>query len=250
MVRRRPEAYRGEPLSLGLMDDEEALTSALNQYLGGGIVCFTERLAEIDEDRLLLLRHCSPSIGAAALPLDAMDGVRFPSVFLTCVAPRCAALGPWVTLAFVNWTDTPRAFRLPVADALRGHLPGAWGGDREDLPDLLVTSFRHGDTQRQRPGQELSTRPVPPHGCEVLKLQPVRSGLPCLLHGDGHFSMGGTELLAWQPTEKGVALVVDWPWPCSLRLTVGWSPEKGTREEVQVEVPACSRKHTVSVRLA
>lgn len=244
MVRRRPTAYRDERLSLGLMSDEEALTSALNQYLGGGIVCFTERLAEIGEDRLLLLRHCAPSIGASALPLDAVDGVRFPSVFLTHVKPRCAALGKWITLAFVNWRDEPHASRISVADVL-----AYWGSPLLTGADgLLVTSFRHGVTRRLSPGAWIETESIPAHGCEVLKVQVARAGMPCLLHADGHFSMGGTEVVGWEPTSSGVKLVIDWPWPCPLRLTVGRDTGDGVLQKC-VGVPGSRGRHSVSVCL-
>ncbi|MHC4717504.1 MAG: glycoside hydrolase family 36 protein, partial [Planctomycetota bacterium] len=90
MVRRRATAARDEPLSIGLLNGDEALTCALNQYLGGGLVCFTENLAEIDNDRLFLLRHCAPSLDAAAVPRDFHDAPRFPAVFDTAVPPAAA----------------------------------------------------------------------------------------------------------------------------------------------------------------
>ena len=249
MVRRRPEPYREERLSLGLMTNEEALTSALNQYLGGGLVCFTERLPEIETDRLLLLRHCAPSIGVAALPLDAVDGVRFPSVFFTAVTPRAPGLGGWATVAFVNWTNEPRTFRLATDAALVRRLRTAFGDGWGETDDVLVTSFRRGTTRRLPRGQDLSSGPVAAHGCDVLKIQPFRPRRLQLLHTDGHFSMGAAEVAGWEPTEDGVDMILDWRWPCPLTLSVGRCEDDGHVRTRALTVPAGAGRLSESVRL-
>lgn len=211
MVRRRKERYRDQVLSLGLMNDVEALTSTLNQYLGGGLVCVTENLNEIEDDRLLLLRHCAPSVGTAAVPRDLFQGGRFPSIFDTHVRPRAGSLPDWHTVSVVNWSKTERHFRLTLdADLI--------GGAYRSAQLLMVAAFVGGWQCTVRPGDELEIGPVPAHGCEVIKIQPIEPETACLVRTDGHFSMGGTEVVSWDPQPAGVRMTVDWPWPTELVL--------------------------------
>lgn len=213
MVRRRAAPYRQESLSLGLMNDVEALTSTLNQYLGGGLVCFTENLTEVEDDRLYLLRHCSPSIGSAAVPRDAFEGTRFPAIFDTKVCPRASGLAPWHTVSVVNWHDEPREFRLILDRTLLGD----WA---ESSDRFLVGAFCGGWHRVVARGEEVRVEPVPPHGCELLKVQPYQPDQPALIRTTGHFSMGGTEVSAWQVDQAGVHLQLDWPWPVPLEVVV------------------------------
>ena len=237
MVRRRPEPARDEPLSLGLLNEDEALTCALNQYLGGGLVCFTENLAEIDDDRLLLLRHCAPSLDAAAVPRDLMAAPRFPAVFDTAVPPAAAGLEPWHTVAVVNWFDEPRTFQLTLDHQLLGDFAGS-------TDSFLVGAFAAGWHRVVATGETVEVGPVPPHACEVVKVQAHRPGAAQLVRTDGHFSMGGTELLTWSPRPDGVEFAVDWPWPVPLRLWIrppagrAWEGlEPGALAEVCIDGP-------------
>lgn len=216
MVRRRSGAHREEPLSLGLMSDEEALTSTLNQYLGGGLVCFTENLPEIEPDRLLLLAHCAPSIGEAAVPLDLAAGARFPALFRTEGSGLPAGVDPWVTVSVVNWHDEARTFPVLLDHAALGGLAsgGSPGGE------LLVGAFRGGWVRRARLGETLLVGPVAPHGCEVLKVQWHRPERPQIARTDGHFSMGAAEVRSFREVSGGVDLSIRWEWPRPLGIWV------------------------------
>ena len=238
MVRRRTEPYRDQSLSLGLMNDDEALTSTLNQYIGGGLVCTTENLTEIEADRLLLLRHCAPSVGTAAVPRDLLEGGRFPAIFDTRVRPRAAGLPEWHTVGVVNWSRQNRWFPLILNAALIGAMA-------DTAQRFLVCAFRGGWTQVLQPDDRLNIGPVPPHGCEVVKIQPFQAEQPCLVRTDGHFSMGGTEVTTWNPVSGGVRLTVEWPWPVPLTLFV--RPPAGRtfigqdeKDTLAVEVPEYS----------
>ena len=211
MVRRRPTPARDERLSLGLLNEDEALTCVLNQYLGGGLVCFTENLAEVDDDRLFLLRHCAPSVGAAALPRDLLQSPRFPAVFDTEVTPSAVGLDPWHTVSIVNWHDEPRTFELTLDHQLLGAFA-------DSSRTFQVSAFSAGWHRVAAPGDVIEVGPVPPHGCAVVKVQVNRPDQPQLVRTDGHFSMGGSELSRWSPTADGVDLQVEWAWPVPLRL--------------------------------
>lgn len=222
MTRRRDEEYANTyGLSLGSLNDEEALTSALNQYLGGGIVCFSENLTEVDEDRLLLLRHCGPSIGCAAIPRDAFSGNRFPEVFHTVVQPLAQSMGIWHTLAVVNWTDKPRMFSLRLGEETLGYRAG-----RTDT--FVAADFRTGTVWADlRIGHTISVGPVAPHGCALVKIAPDDPGRAQAAWTDGHFSMGGREITDWNQGKNGIEFTVDWKWACPLRVKL-ISP-RGTR---------------------
>jgi len=213
MVRRRDKEYANTGgLSLGQLNDEESLTSALNQYLGGGMVCFSENLTEVDEDRLLLLRHCSPSIGCAAIPRDAFSGGRFPEVFHTVVQPSAQAMGTWHTLAVVNWTDNPRMFSLRLGEETLGFRAGRSG-------IFMAADFRTGTVWKDlRIGHTIIVGPVAPHGCTVVKIAPYDPDRAQVIWTDGHFSMGGREITDWKQGKNGIEFTVDWKWPCPLRI--------------------------------
>jgi hypothetical protein len=214
MVRRRSEPAGLRHLSLGLLNDDEAITIALNQYLGGGLACFSENLTEVDTDRLMLLRHCAPSIGRSARPADLAEGRRYPAVCVTDVQPRAAGLQPWVTVAVINWFDEPRSFELCLDESLLGDRAELLGSD-----GLMLSAFRAGWDRAASPGETISVGPLAPHGCEVVKVQPARPGW-MLLGTDGHFSMGGVEVTRFDPAADRPSIEVAWPWPVDLTLRV------------------------------
>lgn len=222
MVRRRDTEYSyAAGLSLGKMNDDEALTSALNQYLGGGIVCFTENLTEVDKDRLLLLRHCSPSIGRAAVPVDLFDARRFPVVFDTLVQPSAKGMAPYHTLSVVNWSSQSKKLSIPLAR-------DASLGEAEPTGRFFVAAFRTGNvTGPLAAGETVDIGTVPPHGCEVIKVMHVRPERPAVLWTNGHFSMGGREIVEWRELEDAVELTVDWRW--NAPLVIKLLPPEGTR---------------------
>ncbi len=225
MVRRRRSPARAEPLSLGLLNDEEALTGALNQYLGGGIVCFTENLAEIDDDRLWLLRHCASSIDSAAIPRDLTMGARFPALFTSTVEPKAKGLPSWVTIGIVNWFDEPRTFEVDLGGDM---LPSLHGEEPEEV-SMLLSQFRTQTSQHVLRGDRVQIGPIAPHGCEVIKVQRASASAPRLLSTDGYFAMGATEITEWSPSADGFDLVVNWPWPTPLSLWI--QPLEGQRFE-------------------
>jgi alpha-galactosidase len=204
MVRRRETPFRdaSRGLSLGLFSDEEARTLVVNQYLGGGLICFTERMSELDADRAALYRHIVPSLGIASEPADLFGNGRIPAVHVTHVQPRAQDLAPWHTIAVINFDDRPHEFGLTLdrdlllhedLDADARYLVWEFFGAR------LVGVFRW--------GAALPPLLVPPHGTRLLRVSAWDGASPHLLATDRHLSMGGVEIGAWQ--REGDRVVVD-----------------------------------------
>lgn len=57
-------------LILGLFTDDEAFTNAINQFVGGNLITFTEKFSSLDEDRKMLYKHVIPSPNASSRPID------------------------------------------------------------------------------------------------------------------------------------------------------------------------------------
>ncbi len=233
MIRRRATPYRDEKLSIGTMAEAEAETTVLNQYLTGGIVCFTENLPEIDADRLLLYRRCIPSIGSAAVPRDLREGRRFPAEFDSVVRPRAPQLEPWHTVSVVNWYGVSRSTHLHLADVL----PERYLDQAEQF---LVSAYFGKWHRLVAPGEELAIGDLSAHGCEVIKVQPYRTGAPHLLRTDGHFSMGGVEIRDWEVRGDGLCIAGQWAWPCPLTLEV-LLPDEGEGQAIQLLVDPAAR---------
>lgn len=246
MVRRKRNPHRDEVLSLGRLTDEEALTTALNQFLAGGLVCFTENLAEVDHDRLMLLRHCSPSIGTAAVPLGLEDAPRFPSLFRTSVRPPTQALSPWVIISVVNWHDEDRYIDLVLDERALGPI-------HADNGSYLVSAFADTSARVEAAGATVTIGPVPAHGTSVRKVQPWSPHSPVVLSTDGHFSMGGTEIRTWEYRAGTLDVEFGWQWPVPLNVTVlppAGAAFVGESADAPVTVRVdCSEPASLSVRL-
>ncbi len=78
MIRKNEVMERGSRLTYGLLNDEEVKTSTLNQLIGGGIVCSTEPLDKIDDERLSNLNHILPIRPVKTEPVDILEIGRYP----------------------------------------------------------------------------------------------------------------------------------------------------------------------------
>ncbi len=210
-LRRRAVPFRGRTafahLSDGKFTDDEAVTCVANHYIGGGLVCFAERLAEFDEDRRLLLRHVIPPVTPPAVPLD-IGTPGIPAVFRTRVTPRAPDLAPWWTIAVFNWEDTP-AERQVALD-----VPAA-------TPRLAVFELV---CQRwcgtHPPGASIALR-IPAHGVRVLRIAEWEGRSPILLGTDGQFTGGAAEIAAIVCGRDGARGKIVTPWPVPVALTFG-----------------------------
>ncbi|HRU07535.1 MAG TPA: alpha-galactosidase, partial [Candidatus Brocadiia bacterium] len=229
MVRRREKPFRENTISLGLFTDEEARTLTVNQYLGGGLVCFTERMSELDSDRAALYRLCIPSLGVESVPADLFVPGRIPSVHTTPVPSPAPGLPSWLTVAVINWLDDSHTFNLRLdKDSLAVAPPPApfylvW----EYFEERLMGVFQ--------PGQPLPPLTVPAHGARVLRVTPWDGATIALAGANRHLSMGGVEIARWTPTPGGVDVDVASPWPGEFNL---WFALPGQPQPRIVQRPA------------
>lgn len=177
MVRRKTEPYltnHRKHLSLGTLTDEEAKTFTANQYFGGGLVCSTENLSEIESDRLLMLRHVMPPVPDVKVkPGGTWSGERFPSCIICDVEKK---FGAWRTLVFLNWGETPMP--IEVSAELCD------GADR-----YVISGFYSGRVVTARRGETVSLGEVAPHGAEIVRIGALSAAQ--IVGSNMHYSFGG-----------------------------------------------------------
>lgn len=174
MVRRNTLLRSENLLALGTLTDTEAQTFTANQYIGGGLVGITERLAEVDEDRLALLKHITPIVETKVEPLSLYGNGRFISDMVVYIKEK-----GYITLCHINWTDEPENFKIELTDRIA-----------PKNSEYVVAEFFGGKVLKNvKKGAVLEFGPVPPHGVEIIKI--AEQKLPMVVGGTGHFSMGG-----------------------------------------------------------
>jgi hypothetical protein len=204
------------------------VTITLNQYLGGGITCFTEKFLELDADRRALYRHVIPAHGVGAIPLDPFEPIC-PSYLLTRMAPRCAPLGPWVTVAAVNWTDAPRQMSVTL-DGLVTETIRAEGF-------LIFDLIRQEWLGVFRAGERIELGEQAPHASRLLRLAPWDGKLPVLAGTDLHYSGGGVEIAEWRAEPGVVSGRLETHWELPVRISVAFPAGEGYASRAVVLAP-------------
>ncbi|MEG0764644.1 MAG: alpha-galactosidase, partial [Pseudoflavonifractor sp.] len=196
MLRRRSEPFRKHAspihdiLSNGLFTDAEARTMVAKQYICGGSVDFSERMAELPDDRLKLLSTLIPPVTKAARVLD-YDNPDTPTLCLTEIA---GPGGLYHTLTVFNWNDEPLYREIAM---------GALGLPEQEGQVALFEFFeqRFMGVVGYRGSIKLQ---LPAHGAACVRLTPVQEGRAALVGTDCHMSMGGCELAELRETAEKV----------------------------------------------
>lgn len=221
MVRRRATPINDTPrgrLSLGLFTDAEARSIAANQYVGGGILCATECFSDIEDDRLALYRHVVPAMRAPGIPLDPYHE-RCPSRMLNRIEPRCAPLGPWVTVTAFNWDEQVADQSVALTETVLAGLPGDQFVVFEFVEQRVVGIFTWGET--------VPLKGLAPHDCRVLRIAPWDGQTPVLAGTDLHFSGGGVEIASWHADADEVHGTVETQWSYPVTLTAAFPTPEG-----------------------
>ncbi len=179
MVRKNENMERNLRLTYGLLNDEEVKTSTVNQFMGGGIICSTEPLDKIDDERLYQLRHVMPMLPAKVTPLGLMCSERFPENVKIDIDGKCISC-----IARINWSDKDD---MPLLFTLTKEMLPA-GSSEEDM--FVVCDF-YGEMYQTKVhvGDTVTMSTLKPHGATVIKIEPMKNK-PIVVGSTGHYSMG------------------------------------------------------------
>lgn len=184
MVRINPTMERNLRLTYGLLNDEEVKTSVINQYMGGGLVCSTEPLDKIQEDRLMNLQRIMPTIPSKCAPMHLMDANhRFPTQVKIELKDRCTN-----SIIFINWSDK-------MAEKLQFTLDEFLLPEGTTKKDSFVVADYYGGQYHSgvKVGDRLELGILKPHASTVVKLE-KQAGQPIIVQSSGHFSMGSENI--------------------------------------------------------
>jgi len=203
--------------SLGLFTNEEAKTNLLNQFIGGGMVCFGEDFSTIDDDRKELYRHVIPSVNSPSKALDIFDPFC-PNIMITHIHPVCNDLPEWATISVVNWSDTVKDYEIILDEMITGKI-------KSDL--FIVSEFF---TQKVpgliKRGQMMIVYDQKPHQSQLFRIMPWDGQTPVLVNTDLHLSGGGVEVTEWKTDDGKISGSINTRWNYPVRLTVA-VPETG-----------------------
>ena len=179
MIRKNETMERNLRLTYGLLNDEEVKTSVINQFMGGGIMCATEPLDKITDDRLMEYRRILPVLPSEVRPLNVMEEARFPGMMDVYMKSMDAHL-----LCVINWDDNEG---MEVEICVEKLLPDF--ASKEDK--YLICDYYSGDYYANIAANEvIKAKEIAPHGANVFKVVKM-SDKPLVVKSTGHYSMGG-----------------------------------------------------------
>jgi hypothetical protein len=238
MVRRQKDANPDDKRNLtpGLFTDTEAFTNAVNQFIGGNLITFTEDFAKIDQDRKMLYRYVIPSVNSSSRPLDLFN-TSCPEMMVTQIYPKCKKLDNWNMLSIVNWTDGKKDYRIPVDHRIAGNLKG---------DSFLVYDFQSmkviGEISKN---DTLRIGGVEAHQSKVLKIIPWDGESAMFIGTDLNFSCGGLEISEINYNDGIISGVLDTGWFVPVKLTFVVPSVKGY-DLRQIETVPGQKKFTFS----
>ncbi len=187
MIRRNEKLERNLRLTYGLLNDEEVKTSVMNQFMGGGIMCATEPLDKIEDDRLMEYRRILPVLEGSVRPCNLMEKVRFPGMVDVYSDRQDTHY-----LCVVNWDDEEeKAVSISVKDLLPAY---ASDDEKYVICDYYAGEY-HIDVMADN---AVVMKPVAPHGAGLYKVV-KQQDKPLVVRSNGHYSMGGEfDTFLWQ----------------------------------------------------
>ena len=223
MIRKNEVMERGLRLTYGLLNEEEVKTSIINQFAGGGIMCQTEPLDKIGDDRLMEIRHLLPVVEMKVTPFNILAPDRFPAmvdVLIRKTGVHCVCQ--------INWSDTEDT--AAALDLSILHLPDG---------EYAVSDFYDGSYRLHvRPDETVTLGTLKPHGATVIKVERMENR-PVIIASDGHYSMGA-ECMELTIENGSLKITGTDILPVETNYTV-WLPEPWKVQETntaEVQIPA------------
>ncbi len=179
MIRKQETMERNLRLTYGLLNEEEVKTSVLNQFMGGGIMCATEPLDKITDDRLMEYRRILPVMHGEVRPVNLLKPERFPGMVDVYNRELEAHY-----LCVVNWEDE---YNLQVELCIKELLP-EYASETEQY---LICDYYAGEYfAGVKATDKTLCKPIAPHGANVYKVVRMQEK-PQVVKSTGHYSMGG-----------------------------------------------------------
>jgi hypothetical protein len=195
-------------LGVSLLTPSQAMVAASIIALSGGTMISGDRLTELDNMRLDIVRKVFPSFGEAARPIDLFEREK-PELFALRVGMR---FEQWLVVALFNFEEGAGVEKVVSLSRLGLDPHEKWLAF-EFWQQRLLGELR--DDLRVF---------VPPESVALVALRKDR-GVPQVISTDRHFTQGGVELrtVAWSADSKTLA-----------GTSLGG---KGTSHNVTVRVP-------------
>jgi hypothetical protein len=172
-LRRRSRPWRRTRIhiSMGNFTDEEAFSTVVYRFLGGGMVQASEKLDELDQDRYDLYRMVIPTYAPVATPFGGWSDY-LPEYFVSHFGGH-RSLPAWAVVSLCNWNGNARKeFAFHIADV-------------PDLPKAARYAAFEFKTQRFlgmfRPEDTLRLE-LEAYAARVIRLTPI--------DGDGTYLIG------------------------------------------------------------
>lgn len=187
MIRKNETMERDLRLTYGLLNDEEVKTSVMNQFMGGGIMCTTEPLDKISDDRLMEYRRVLPVLPGEVRPVNLMESVRFPGMVDVYSKEQDAHY-----LCVVNWNDAEeKVIELCIKERIPDFVKQ---GGRYVICDYYAGEYHTGVDANKA----VAMKAIAPHGAGLYKVVRMQD-MPLVVKSTAHYTMGGEfERLSWE----------------------------------------------------
>ena len=162
---------------------------------GGGPMFLSDRLPELPDEKIELIKQCLPAYGPTATPLDLFTYREYPQVMHL---PVQTAWGSWHLLGLFNLDERPEKVTVDLSDL----------GLQPDQDYLIWDYFQRRVVGRVRAleGAELLLRvPLPTTDVAVLRVTPMQPH-PFVIGTDLHLAQGAVELQQVRWDEKALTL--------------------------------------------
>jgi hypothetical protein len=222
-------------LSLGLFNDDEAFTTIVNQYLGGGNASICEHFPELQDERYALLRHLVPIVVPPTTPLD-LNNRECPSLFITDIQqPRCPELGAYQTLACGNWSDNRKVKQIELSQ-----IPLLKG-----VTQYAIFEFKTQCYLGLFDATSILELEIPAHGMRVLRIQPF-VGKPIIVGTDCNLSGGAAEITTLQIADNEISGTIDNLWNTAVTITAGFPDADNSLKIKQTVIKANSNTFNIT----
>jgi len=175
-------------------DNENRVRMAITVF-GGGPAFLSDRLPDLPDEKIELIKQCLPAVGPTAAPLDLFTYKEYPQVLHL---PVKTAWGSWHLLGLFNLDEQPEKVTVNLGDL----------GLETGREYLIFDYFQRKLVGRVRglDGAEVLLRyPLPATDVAVLRVTPLEAH-PFVVGTDLHLAQGAVELQKVRWDDKTLTL--------------------------------------------